>query len=82
MRLRIDEPTPSYGDCTPEEATVLHIHELKNDGTFIMETLMTFLMSGRLTPSPNALVETMQVSSPERKADSTRVRSARERLAL
>jgi|GEM_PF-5350468 len=40
MRLRIDEPTPSYGDCTPEEATVLHIHELKNDGTFIMETLM------------------------------------------
>ena len=43
---------------------------------------ITLRMFGRFTPSPNALVLTMQQSSPARNAPSTRRRSWRERPAL
>lgn len=50
--IRVDEPTPNGGaysighymnengdDCTPEEATVIHINEYAEDGTFICNTI-------------------------------------------
>ena len=51
MVVRVDKPTPNGGayslgfyatekgeDCTPETATIIHIHEYTADDEFICET--------------------------------------------